>query len=82
MIGAVLKENISTLQNLCSLYHISSIVQKCLQGKVDYQYSKSHVRDLLFNPYSHLEENSGGSNSQEADEGEEEAKVELKRKLT
>lgn len=80
MLAAVLKENISTLQNLCSLYHISSIVRKCLQSKVDYQYSKSHVRDLLFNPYSHLEESS--SNPQQADEGEEESKVELKRKLT
>ena len=56
LIERLVKENANNLDTLTTLYHITRILPNCLKATIDYHLTRSNARELLFNPYSQLEE--------------------------
>jgi hypothetical protein len=80
------KLNANNLETLTSLYHISRILPNGLKAKVEYQFTRSNVRDILFNPYSQMEAEAAKEQNESPTKSEEEeagdSQQELKGKLT
>lgn len=70
LVERLVKENAAHLDTLTTLYHIARILPLSLKAKTDYQLARTNVREVLFNPYSQLEQEE--SKDKEAGEKEEE----------
>lgn len=69
LVQKLLKHSANNLDTLTSLYHISKVLPSSLKAKVEYQLARSNVREILFNPYSQMEQPpQQGTPEEEADE--------------
>ena len=55
-LGQIPLLSLTKLEDLSILYHIMTIVPKCLEMKVEYQANRRHLKEVLFNPYSAISE--------------------------
>ena len=72
LVQKLLKHSANNLDTLTSLYHISKVLPSSLKAKVEYQLARSNVREILFNPYSQMEQPpQQGTPEEEADDNKD-----------